>query len=73
MASATTSTPPLDHFFSHSAVRLDRWRELNARAQAWAAGARSGKPGNGRAAVEAALADVHALEGFFAYPGWASS
>jgi arginine decarboxylase len=69
MSSPNTSTPQLDHFFSHSAIRLDRWRELNARAQAWAAGARSGKPGGGRAAVEAALADVHALEDFFAYPG----
>lgn len=69
MASVLNSSSQLDHFFTHSAVRLDRWRELNARAQTWAAGARSGKPGGGRAAVEAALADVHALEGFFAYPG----
>ena len=69
MASPTTSNAHLDHFFSSSAARLDRWRELNARAQTWAADARSGKPGGGRAAVEAALAEVHALEEFFAYPG----
>src|SRR5512147_872917 len=38
----TTPTPTgthLDHFFSASAARLDRWRELNAKAQAWAADA----------------------------------
>jgi arginine decarboxylase len=54
----------LDHFFSTSAARPDLWRELNAKAQVWAAGARSE-----RAAVEAALAQVSALEDFFAYPG----
>jgi arginine decarboxylase len=43
---------------------MDRWRELNARALAWAAGARGE-----RAAVEAALAEVLPLEDFFAYPG----
>ncbi len=69
MPSPNTSTAKLDHFFSSSSARLDRWRELNARAQAWAAGARSGNSGGGRAAVEAALAEVRALEDFFAYPG----
>jgi len=69
MPSPTTSTAKLDHFFSSSSARLDRWRELNARAQAWAAQARSGKSGGERAAVEAALAEVRALEDFFAYPG----
>jgi len=61
-------TTRLDHIFSTSAARLDRWRELNARAQGWAAapGARSRE---GRAAVEAALAELVALEDFFAYPG----
>src|SRR5881394_1961448 len=69
MTSPATSTPQLDHFFSSSAARLDRWRELNAKAQAWAADARGGKPGGGRAAVETALAGVSALEDFFAFPG----
>jgi arginine decarboxylase len=69
MASPTTSTPHLDHFFSSSAARLDRWRELNARAQTWAAAAPGGKPGSARAAVEAALVELYALEDFFAYPG----
>ena len=64
MATAPTSIPQLDHLFSTSSARLDRWRELNAKAQAWAAGARGE-----RAAVEAALAQVRALEDFFAYPG----
>jgi arginine decarboxylase len=58
-----------DHFFSTTAARLDRWRELNARAQTWAADAQSGKPRVGRAAVEAALVELHVLEEFFAYPG----
>ena len=66
---ATTTAQNLDHFFSSSAARLDRWRELNAKAQTWAAEARSGKRGGGRAATEAALAEVRALEDFFAFPG----
>src|SRR5882672_1140317 len=69
MATASTGVRSLDHFFSSSAARLDRWRELNAKAQTWAAAARTGKPGATRAAVEAALAEVRPLEDFFAYPG----
>ncbi len=59
----------LDHIFSTSAARHDRWRELNARAQAWSAAAQAGKPREARAAVEASLAELIALEDFFAYPG----
>ena len=69
MATAPSGAPNLDHFFSSSAARLDRWRALNAKAQAWAANARGGKTGGGRAAVEAALAEVRPLEDFFAFPG----
>ena len=69
MASPTASTLQLDHFFSSSAARLDRWRELNARAQAWAAEGARAKGGVGRAAVDAALVELYALEDFFAYPG----
>ncbi len=69
MATTSSRVPNLDHFFSSSAARLDRWRDLNAKAQAWAADARSGKPGGGRAAAEAALAEVRPLEDFFAFPG----
>ena len=65
----TSVTTNLDHFFSSSAARLDRWRELNARAQSWAAEARGGNPRQGRPAVESALGDLVALEDFFAYPG----
>jgi arginine decarboxylase len=68
----TTPTPTgthLDHFFSASAARLDRWRELNAKAQAWAADAQGGKPRDARAGVEAALTDLAPLEDYFAYPG----
>jgi arginine decarboxylase len=69
MTSQTPSVNHLDHFFSSSAARLDRWRELNAKAQTWAAEAQGGKPREGRAAVEAALVELYALEDFFAYPG----
>src|SRR6187549_2670224 len=69
MATTSPGVQNLDHFFSSSAARLDRWRELNAKAQAWAADARSGKSRGGRSAVEAALADVRGLEDFFAFPG----
>ncbi len=69
MSSSTDNATPLDHFFSTSAARLDRWRELNAQAQTWAAESRCGKHGGGRAAVESALAAVRPLEDFFAYPG----
>jgi arginine decarboxylase len=64
---APATSTPLDHFFSTSAARLDRWRDFNAKAQTWAAD-RSGKPG-GRAPVEAALRELMALEEFFAFPG----
>ena len=69
MDTASPRAPNLDHFFSSSAARLDRWRELNAKAQTWAAEARGGKRGAGRAATEAALAEVRPLEDFFAFPG----
>ena len=69
MATASSGTVGLDHFFSISALRLDRWRELNAKAQGWAANAQSGKARGGRAPIEAALAELSALEDFFAYPG----
>src|SRR6185295_6388698 len=65
MAASTTNAVRLDHLFSTSAARLDRWRELNAKAQTWAAEPQ----GDGRPAVETALAEVIALEDFFAYPG----
>ena len=69
MSKAATTAPRIDHFFSAAAARLDRWRDLNAAAQAWAAEARAGRPREGRAAVEATLAEVRPLEDFFAYPG----
>ncbi len=69
MASSASNFTKVDNFFSSSAARFDRWRELNAKAQTWAAGARSGNARAGRATVEAALAEVRPLEDFFAYPG----
>jgi arginine decarboxylase len=59
----------LDHLFSNSAARMDRWRDLNAKAQAWAADARSGRSKQGGAAVQEALAGVRPMESYFAYPG----
>ncbi len=64
-ASSPVAAPGLDHFFSTVEVRLDRWRELNSKAQIWATEGRGG----GRAAVEAALVEIRALEDFFAFPG----
>src|SRR4051812_36098149 len=64
-----TTPRKIDHFLSSSAARMDLWRELNAKAQTWAAGARAGKAGAGKSAVEAALAEVRPLEDFFAFPG----
>jgi arginine decarboxylase len=69
MATSTKTTANVDNFFASSAARFDRWRELNAKAQTWAAGARGGNARAGRAAVEAAFGDVRPLEDYFAYPG----
>jgi len=69
MSPEAGSSLQVDHLFSSSAARLDRWRELNSKAQTWAAGTRAGKGREGRSTVESALAEVRALESFFAYPG----
>ena len=37
MSSSSRKPAQLDNFFMTSAMRLDRWRELNASAQTWAA------------------------------------
>ena len=49
MATSTNTTANVDNFFASSAARFDRWRELNAKAQTWAAGARGS---NARAAED---------------------
>ena len=69
MTASGKKTPHLDNFFMTSSMRLDRWRDLNAKAQTWAAEARGPKAHSGRVAVEAALQEVRPLEDFFAYPG----
>ncbi|MGE6916482.1 decarboxylase [Achromobacter kerstersii] len=65
------TNPPqhLDHLFSNSAARSDRWRDMNAKAQAWAAEERLGKRHSQGAPVQEALAELRALESYFAYPG----
>ena len=57
MASGKKQSPRLDYLLAASSARMDRWRELNARALAWAAGARGE-----RAAVETALASLSESE-----------
>ncbi|WP_313621098.1 decarboxylase [Achromobacter sp.] len=69
MTTETNENQQLDHLFSNSAARLDRWRDLNAKAQTWAAEARSGKSGSGAAPVQEALAELRPMENYFAYPG----
>jgi arginine decarboxylase len=68
MSDEHTSGEQLDHLFSNSAARMDRWRDLNARAQAWVATMRD-SAGQGRASVQEALAAVRPMEAYFAYPG----
>ncbi|HTD28938.1 MAG TPA: hypothetical protein VK660_06070 [Xanthomonadaceae bacterium] len=53
----------IDAFFATPAAREDRWRDLVDMAKAWAGGS-----GN-RAAFEAALDEVAAIEEFYGYPG----
>ena len=70
-AFSTANQLSLDHLFSSSAARNDRWREVNAAAQAWAADLSPANTKKGRAGVASALAAVRPLEDFFAYPGQA--
>ncbi|MGY6270968.1 decarboxylase [Achromobacter denitrificans] len=69
MTSETNDSHRLDHLFSNSAARLDRWRDMNAKAQAWAAEVRGGKGPAGAAPVQEALAELRPMESYFAYPG----
>lgn len=69
MATETYEGQNLDHLFSISAARLDRWRELNAKAQTWAAEMRSGKGAGGAGPVQEALNALRPMESYFAYPG----
>src|SRR5271154_6667801 len=63
--SSTAAPRParIDAFFATPAAREDRWRDLVDMAKAWAAGSGS------RAAFEAALDEVAAIEEFYGYPG----
>lgn len=69
MTTATNDHRQLDHLLSNSAARLDRWRDLNAKAQAWAAEVRCARAGLGAEPVQEALADLRPMESYFAYPG----
>lgn len=69
MLSESNEAQHLDHLFSNSAARLDRWRDLNAKAQAWAAEVRGAKGQRSSAPVRDALADLRPMEHYFAYPG----
>lgn len=59
----------LDHLFSNSAARMDRWRDLNAKAQGWAAATRAGVSPQGSTPLRQALDGVRPMESYFAYPG----
>jgi arginine decarboxylase len=60
----------LKDFFSAAEARTDRWRQMSAAARAWEAARAPGQPDE-RAQAEASrlLADVAALEAYWAYPG----
>lgn len=63
MASSSQETRSIDHFFSAPSGRTDRWRDLHAAARSWTRGEAA------RSAVEAALAELGAIEEFHAFPG----
>lgn len=69
MMNRQTNGSDLDHLFSNSAARMDRWRDMNAKAQAWAAQARGGNGRSAATAVQEALAALRPMETYFAYPG----
>ncbi|OZI60683.1 decarboxylase [Bordetella genomosp. 11] len=68
MKDKATETQRLDHLFANSAARMDRWRDLNAKVQVWAAELRAGKRQDSTP-VQEALAAVRPMESYFAYPG----
>jgi arginine decarboxylase len=55
--------PRIDQFFAGLGARADRWRNLVELAEGWSNGSTD------RTNVESALADMMAVEEFFAYPG----
>jgi arginine decarboxylase len=57
------TTVRIDQFFAGPGARADQWRALVDTARAWATG--EGKRGD----FTTALADLAAIEEFFAYPG----
>lgn len=63
MASNSQESRSIDHFFSAPSGRTDRWRDLHAAARSWSRGEAA------RGAVEAALAELGAIEEFHAFPG----
>src|SRR5215210_3831421 len=53
----------IDQFLLLHSARLDNWREITARAEAWQAG------GIERAELDTAITAMEAVEGYYAYPG----
>ncbi|GKX35137.1 MAG: decarboxylase [Rhizobiaceae bacterium MnEN-MB40S] len=62
-AAKSGNAEAVDHFFSLSGGRADRWRDLNAAAKDWTVGAGS------QDAVQSAFDALGAYEDFFAFPG----
>ncbi len=71
MTSPTSGTTHLDHFFSSSAARLDRWRELNARAQRGSPACKAASRARDARRWNRRWPSCGALEEFFAFPGCA--
>src|SRR3954469_12444329 len=53
----------IDQFLLMHSARLDNWREITARAEAWQAGSIE------RAELDTAITAMEAVEGYYAYPG----
>jgi arginine decarboxylase len=68
--SSHTASMDLKDFFSASEARTDRWRELAATGRTWEAAVLHGQPDERvHATAVRLLADLAALEGYWAYPG----
>jgi len=69
MANSSAPVPRIDHFFSAVAARLDLWRDLSRKVQAWAASPASRGEAKSQTACTEAFTALLPLESFQAYPG----
>ncbi|HEX7125241.1 MAG TPA: aminotransferase class I/II-fold pyridoxal phosphate-dependent enzyme [Thermodesulfobacteriota bacterium] len=66
MSTDASAGTRIDHFFSVTEARLDRWRTLHMAARRWAAAPQAKAA---REKTEQGLADLRPLEAFHAFPG----